>query len=73
MNSTTIRAHRLPERLANILKARGVTSYGIRDFIVTDDGDGHPPRLAHWNVEVLGTVPTQEQIDAADEFPLRKV
>lgn len=64
-----IRAVNLPQRLANILAARGKTADFTRDVQCFDDGDGLPPRLAYWDAAKLGPEPTQAEVDAASDGP----
>jgi len=64
-----IRAENLYQRLSNLIAARGKAHFSFSDFIVVDDSDGNPPRLAHWDEEKLGPVPTQSEVDAASDQP----
>lgn len=65
-----IRATNLPQRLAHILATRGRIADFTRDCICTDDADGKPPRLAHWDEAKLGSTPTQVEVDAASDQPV---
>jgi hypothetical protein len=64
-----IRATNLPQRLANILAARGKSADFTKDVRCQDDSDGLPPRLAYWNAALLGPEPTQAEVDAVGEGP----
>jgi hypothetical protein len=64
-----IRAANLPQRLANILAARGKTADFLKDVRCVDDSDGQMPRLAYWNAALLGPEPTQAEVDAASDQP----
>lgn len=64
-----IRALNLPQRLANILAARGKAADFTKDCRCIDDSDGRPPRLEYWDAVKLGPEPTQEEVDAVDLKP----
>lgn len=63
-----IKADKLPERLANILEARGIVDADFtRDVVCSVEAGDAVPRLARWDEARLGPIPTQAEVDAASD------